>query len=135
MGIRPKKNPDSPSSTEEGVADALRPDPQASAAPAAAPLEGGTPGIGSRVKARAKAVFRVLRRRRVVIVGGAIALLALNVWLAIAVDGWRGEDAALRAENEGLGLELAEARATAAYQVEEIALVTKQAAAAQAKAD
>jgi len=46
------------------------------------------------------------------IVGGAVVLVALNVGMALAVDSWRGDDAALRAENERLGSELAEARAT-----------------------
>jgi hypothetical protein len=130
-----KKDRASASSTATDVAVEEARDSDASAAPDAAQPAEAKPDVGSRVMARGKASLRVLRRRRALIVGGTVVLVGLNVWMAFAVDGWRGEDVALQADNGDLGMRLADARATAASQVEEIALVTNQAAAAQAKAD
>lgn len=130
-----KKVPASAPSTATNVAVEEVRDADASAAPEAAQPGEAKPGVGSRVMARVKASLRVLRWRRVLIVSGAVVLVGLNAWMAVAVDGWRGEDAALRADNADLGTRLAHAQATAASQVDEIALVTDQAAAAQAKAD
>jgi len=119
--------------------------PAAAAEPTAAPEPkrrskavvdlAATPATSPGLIAKVKAWFRVPGRRRVVVIGAVVALIGLNVWMALAVDGWRGQDASLRADNASLGQSLAEERATAAFQVEEIALVTKQAAAAQEKAD
>ena len=130
-----KKDPAPAPSTANGEARVAPPNAEAPTAPDAPPLAEGKPGTPSGIAARFKAALRVLKRRRVIIVGGAVALVAVNVWMAIAVDGWRGDDAALRAGNADLGQKLAQERATAASQVEELALVTSQAAAAQAKAD
>lgn len=120
------------------VTDAVIVEAAAVNAPTTATPEAEQPKKGPRFKAlRATAgkALAIARRPKVALIAGAVILVGLNAWMAIAVDGWKSADADLRAQNATLGQDLADAQATNAFQVAQIALYTSQKTAADELAE
>lgn len=81
------------------------------------------------LKERARAIWR---RKKLVIAAGLVVVVGLNAWGVIAIAGWSSESDRLQVKAAELGDDVASTQALAAYQQNELALITSQAEAAEA---